>query len=611
MYRFFLWITVLVFFFPLSVYSADSRGLKRVFTDTKGKTMGYYSGSYALLVGVSDYRRGWPDLKSIPGELKEVEAALRQNGFTVEIVINPDSTRLYDAYRNFINRYGYDKDNRLLFFFSGHGYSRMNGKKGYLVPVDAPDPRKNEKDFLRKALTMSDVLTWSRKMESKHALFLFDSCFSGTIFKTRALPKRPPHISVYTSRPVRQFITAGSEGEEVPAKSVFTPSFVRALRGEGDLNGDKYVTGTELGMYLTEKVIGYNTFQTPQYGKIRDPDLDEGDFVFSTKTVRSAHVKPVRNKRVQEKPVRDKTKSDITLLGKSVYDKPVYEKPIQLKEDLLYKKPDDSGLFGKTGQKYEWRRKGTTYWVYYDGKDMANHTFEWIDNDALVFQKEIRKYLLLENYQNRADNRMRPAKYIQARDNILWRRKGDTFWVYYDGKSLSNHTFAFIDNDALVFQKDVRKYLFLKDYKNRADNQLHQTRQIKTSNNMLWRLKGITFWIYYDGRSISNHTFEWVGADALVFQPDEKKYLLLEGYKYRADNQLRPVRHIKSNNNILWRRQGDTYWVYYDGKGLGNHTFEFRGNDALVFQKDVRKRLVLKNYKNRADNQLRPANYYC
>ena len=34
---------------------------------------------------------------------------------------------------------------------------------------------------------------------------------------------RPPHISNVTSRPVRQFITAGDAGEEVPAKSVFCP----------------------------------------------------------------------------------------------------------------------------------------------------------------------------------------------------------------------------------------------------------------------------------------------------------------------------------------------------------------------------------------------------
>jgi uncharacterized caspase-like protein len=128
---------------------------------------------------------------------------------------------------------------------------------------------------------MAQVLTWAREIEAKHVIFIFDSCFSGTVFKSKALPQVPPHISEITARPVRQFITAGSAGEEVPAKSIFLPSFVRALQGEADITGDGYVTGTELGMYLHDKVIGYRTGQTPQYGKIRDPDLDEGEFVFN------------------------------------------------------------------------------------------------------------------------------------------------------------------------------------------------------------------------------------------------------------------------------------------------------------------------------------------
>jgi len=118
-------------------------------------------------------------------------------------------------------------------------------------------------------------------MEANHALFLFDSCFSGTVFKAKALPETPPHISAMTARPVRQFIAAGDAGEEVPAKSVFAQCFVRGLEGEADLSEDGYVTGSELGLYLREKVMYYKTGQTPQYGKIRDPDLDEGDFVFA------------------------------------------------------------------------------------------------------------------------------------------------------------------------------------------------------------------------------------------------------------------------------------------------------------------------------------------
>ncbi|MBU2646141.1 caspase family protein, partial [bacterium] len=272
----FIWVGVLL---TCSLHAA-TRGLSVDIRDRSGKQVGMYEKSHALLIGVSDYTAGWPDLQTIPAELVRVESVLKEQGFNVVKVMDPDSTRLQKAFEDFIDQYGYNENDRLLFFYSGHGYSRKNGTKGYLVPTDAPNPEKDRKGFLRKALNMNMIITWSRQIESKHALFLFDSCFSGAIFKTKALPKTPPHINAFTASPVRQYITAGSAGEEVPARSVFTPSFVRALEGEADLNKDGYVTGTEMGMFLNEKVMGYNSQQTPQYGKIKDPDLDRGDFVF-------------------------------------------------------------------------------------------------------------------------------------------------------------------------------------------------------------------------------------------------------------------------------------------------------------------------------------------
>ncbi len=273
----------------LKAQNNQSRGAVPIkIRDNQGQDIKLYEGSYALLIGVSDYTAGWPDLESIPGELAGVKTSLEANGFTVETVLNPDGKALKAAFSNFIDKYGYAKQNRLLFYYSGHGHSREDGKKGYLVPADAPIPDKDLTDFLRKSLSMSQILSWSRQIEAKHVLYLFDSCFSGTIFKTRALMKTPPLISAATAKPVRQFITAGSAGEVVPARSVFTPSFERAIKGEADLNKDGYITGAELGLYLKEKVLYYGTGQTPQYGKIRDPDLDEGDFVILNPTVATA-----------------------------------------------------------------------------------------------------------------------------------------------------------------------------------------------------------------------------------------------------------------------------------------------------------------------------------
>ena len=82
-----------------------------------------------------------------------------------------------------------NRENRLLFYYAGHGHTQeRNGRKfGYLVPADAPNPFENEKVFYRKSLKMEQVISWSKQIESKHALFVFDSCFSGSVLQSRAV----------------------------------------------------------------------------------------------------------------------------------------------------------------------------------------------------------------------------------------------------------------------------------------------------------------------------------------------------------------------------------------------------------------------------------------
>jgi hypothetical protein len=267
--------------FSLAASANESRGI--ALSLPSGDVIDLYEDSYALVVGVGDYSEGWPKLRTVRSEVQETASLLREIGFVVEIVLNPDAESLEDAFEDFVDSYGYNESNRLLFYFAGHGYTRANNTKGYLVPIDAPDPNKNEQEFLRKSYAMTDLLALARRIETRHALFLFDSCFSGTVFKTRALPESPPLINRLTSMPVRQFITAGDADQTVPSKSVFAPAFHDAIKyGLADLNRDSYVTGTELGMFLQEVVTASSSGgQTPQYGKINDYELSRGDFVFS------------------------------------------------------------------------------------------------------------------------------------------------------------------------------------------------------------------------------------------------------------------------------------------------------------------------------------------
>lgn len=275
--RWIFWLALLV----VGAEAARAQGRTTpnlVVKDAVGKTVASYQDSHALVIGVSSYTAGWPSLPNVTEEAREIRNALEGNGFKVRMVTDPDAKGLHEAFERFIKEFGQERENRLLFFFSGHGFT--SNRNGFLAPSDAPELEGDGDGLRRKSLAMSQILAWCRSMKSRHALFLFDSCFFDTVFQAEALPKTSGRISALTGRPVRQFMSAGTAGELFPDKSVFARMIVRALRGDADVTKDGYITGTELGQYLLEKVNYYNDGQTPQYAKIRDPDLDEGDFVF-------------------------------------------------------------------------------------------------------------------------------------------------------------------------------------------------------------------------------------------------------------------------------------------------------------------------------------------
>lgn len=269
---------------PASSAQTQARGAAIVsITAEDGKEVKLYDRSYALVIGVSDYAAGWPKLPGVKKDVEAVARALERQGFQVTVVLNPGSAELDKSFKAFIDQYGQGVENRLLFYFAGHGHTikqSYGDEMGYIVPADAPLPARDQAGFMSKAMDMQQMELYARRIQSKHALFVFDSCFSGSIF---ALSRAVPDVIGYkTARPVRQFITSGSADETVPDKSIFREQFIEAINGEADSNHDGYVTGTELGEFLQDKVVNYSrNAQHPQYGKIRNPNLDKGDFVFA------------------------------------------------------------------------------------------------------------------------------------------------------------------------------------------------------------------------------------------------------------------------------------------------------------------------------------------
>jgi hypothetical protein len=255
-----------------------------------------YEESHALLISASNYdglgKRGWAKLPNTALELDEVAEALRPHGFSVTRVYDPTGEELVRVFRQFLAQHGQKTNVRLLVFFSGHGYTNPANDFGYLVPIDAKDPRIDFPAFLYKALPISQVDLWAREVTSRHAIFIFDSCFSGSIFLTRSVGSRPDwaggnesdrwqFLQGKSQEPVRQFIAAGDAKEELPGRSSFVPLFLQGLRYGVPIQPDGYITGKGLGQWIEQSLPSLTGGrQNPHSGVIRDPSLSFGDMVF-------------------------------------------------------------------------------------------------------------------------------------------------------------------------------------------------------------------------------------------------------------------------------------------------------------------------------------------
>jgi hypothetical protein len=294
----------------------DRGGEVRVhYPDGHTRSVSLYKNSYALLIGNSDYTN-WNDLPGIKQDMSEVTRVLKKHGFNIvsfdskgesifdQPLFNLTRQEFFRQMEKFVNVFGQDENNRLLIYYAGHGYTALlrDGRKmGYLVMRDAPT-MPAVKEVLSRPLTadeltlfvptsvkMDEIETFAKNITSPHALFVFDSCFAGTLLFRDGGSRPPSYIDAEVLRPVREFLTAGNDLQAVPDESYFRKAFVRGLEGNADAADsdnpkDGYILASELYTYIRKDVAAYSQKQTPVFGKILIPELARGDFVFVVDT---------------------------------------------------------------------------------------------------------------------------------------------------------------------------------------------------------------------------------------------------------------------------------------------------------------------------------------
>lgn len=284
----------------VSPRAAEESGLRAA--DNRNQVHDLYSQSHALLIGQSQYAH-WRPLEAVRAEINALRSALEENNFRVEVHYDLNSEDLVRVIDAFVRTRGAVPDARLFVYFGGHGWTRDVGTRpmGFLVPVDAPEPGQDQRRFMQMALPMTLFEAYARVPDARHMLFVFDSCFSGAFFGNRGAtpdlvrenrgPEDSRPASYVFARTTtlglsRQFLTAGTSRQTVPAKSIMVDLLIQVLRGqrpEADVNRDGFVTGQELGLYLTRAVVELTNDANrlnPQFGYLQDQNYNIGDFIF-------------------------------------------------------------------------------------------------------------------------------------------------------------------------------------------------------------------------------------------------------------------------------------------------------------------------------------------
>jgi len=232
----------------------------------------------ALLIGVSEYE---PGLNPLPGAVKDVEAMQRvlahpeMGGFAQEnitVLKNPQRQAIEDAiYKLFDNR---QKDDLLLFYFSGHG---VKDESGNLYLSSRGTYKDNGKLVIPSAVAASYLHGRINYSKSQRQVVILDCCFSGAIAKGMSVKDDGTvNVQEQLGGKGRAILTSSTstqysfeqEGSEL---SVYTQYLVEGIeKGAADKDDDGWISVDELHDYASSKVKEAAPVMTPEFYPVQE-----------------------------------------------------------------------------------------------------------------------------------------------------------------------------------------------------------------------------------------------------------------------------------------------------------------------------------------------------
>ena len=232
----------------------------------------------ALLIGVSEYQ---PGLNPLPAAVQDVEAVRRvlvnpeMGGFAdndVTVLKNPQPQDIRNAiYDLFANR---QKDDLLLFYFSGHGIKDDRGNLYFATRDTRKDNGKLVTPLAVAARTLHENINDSR---SQRQVIILDCCFSGAIAQGMTVKDDGTvNVEEQLGGKGRAILTSSTstqysfeqEGSEL---SIYTRYLVEGVNtGVADKDGDGWISIDELHEYAKCKVQETSPAMTPEFYPVKE-----------------------------------------------------------------------------------------------------------------------------------------------------------------------------------------------------------------------------------------------------------------------------------------------------------------------------------------------------